>query len=329
MKKVAKLSARDRADLFSETARGKGITAAAAEKDFWICWVLLCIFEHPLLNKVLRFKGGTSLSKCFNLIERFSEDIDLILDWSAVTGEDPQATRTKAQQTKLNKQINIDAQQYIQETILPALKDNMGEVCELVIDDADKHTIKVRYPAEHNDQYLRNEILLEIGPLANMLPFGTYSITPYAAEVFPHLFETPQAKVDAIVAHRTFWEKITILHAEAHRPEEKPQPSRYSRHYYDIYRMLGSHVEQIALENLTLFDDVVAFKKKFYYVKWVRYDLATLSTLKLTPTAVVKASLKKDYAEMRDMIFGEYVDFDVMMDDIAEFEKRLNALERN
>ena len=222
MKKIAQLSAKDRSELFVETARSKGLTAAAAEKDFWICWVLLNIFEHPQLAQVLRFKGGTSLSKCFNLIERFSEDIDLILDWSVVTAEDPEADRSKTKQSKLNKQINIDAQQYIQETILPALDVSMGGVCELLIEDAAKHIIKVWHPAEHNDGYLRNEILLEIGPLANMLPFGTYPIKPYAAEIFPDLFETSQIMVEAIVAQRTFWEKITILHAEAHRPDNKP-----------------------------------------------------------------------------------------------------------
>jgi nucleotidyltransferase AbiEii toxin of type IV toxin-antitoxin system len=326
MKRIAQLSASDRSDLFAETARGKGITAAAAEKDFWICWVLLCLFEHPHLRQVLRFKGGTSLSKCFNLIERFSEDIDLILDWTEVTAEAPEAQRSKAQQDNLNKQLNIDAQHYIRGTILPILNESMGELCVLEIDRADKHTINVCYPAAFSDAYLRNEIRLEIGPLANMLPFGSYAVKPYAAEVFPDLFETPEIMVDTIVAERTFWEKLTILHAEAHRPDDKPQAKRYSRHYYDVYRMLGSYVAQVALENVTLLDDVVAFKQKFYPSAWARYDLARLPTLKLIPSAAVKADLRKDYAAMQDMIFGEYVDFDTMMDEMAAFQERLNSM---
>lgn len=329
MKKIAQLGATERSDLFSETARVTGITAAAAEKDFWICWVLLCIFEDPRLSRVLRFKGGTSLSKCFGLIERFSEDIDLILDWSEVTDENPQADRSKTKQGKLNKQINIDGQDYIRETIFPILSDKMGGICELEIDNKDQHTIKVKHPAVYSDRYLRDEIKLEIGPLANMLPFGTYPLKPYAAEVFPNLFETLEIKVDAIVAHRTFWEKVTILHAEAYRPSDKPQPKRYSRHYYDIYQMLNSNVVEDAVADLNLLEDVVAFNQKFYPSAWSRYDLAKLPTLKLIPNAVVNANLKKDYAAMQDMIFGEYVNFDVMMDKIAEFQERLNTMKKN
>jgi len=329
MKQIAQLSDQDRSDLFAETGRAKGITAAAAEKDFWICWVLMHIFEHVKLKTILRFKGGTSLSKCFGLIERFSEDIDLILDWNEVTAEDPEQQRSKTQQNKLNKQINNDAQYYIRETILPALNNSMNGLAGLEIDENDGHTINVHYPTVHKDGYLRNEIRLEIGPLAHMLPFGSYDITSYAAEVFPKQFEQAQMVVDAIVPERTLWEKITILHAEAHRPTDKPQADRYSRHYYDVYRMLGTEIEREVLKNLDLLAEVVAFKQKFYPSAWARYDLAELATLKLSPEAHVRESLKKDYTEMQEMIFGESPDFETMMNEIAEFELRLNTLPSN
>ncbi len=107
MKQVARLSEQERSELFLETANTLGITAAAAEKDFWICWVMLHLFEGKPLNQYLRIKGGTSLSKCYGAIERFSEDIDLILDWTQLTQEDPtDTTRSKTQQNKLNGTIN-------------------------------------------------------------------------------------------------------------------------------------------------------------------------------------------------------------------------------
>ena len=99
MKEIADLNAQDRSELFNETARIKGIIPAAVEKDFWICWVLMRIYTHPRLSELLRFKGGTSLSKCFGVIERFSEDIDLILDWKALTQTDPTQERSNTQQS--------------------------------------------------------------------------------------------------------------------------------------------------------------------------------------------------------------------------------------
>jgi len=106
MKTVARLREQERKELFSETAVKMGVTASAAEKDFWICWVLLHVFKDDALSQCLRFKGGTSLSKCYNAIERFSEDIDLILDWTQLTQEDPTESRSKTKQGKLNQTIN-------------------------------------------------------------------------------------------------------------------------------------------------------------------------------------------------------------------------------
>ena len=326
MKEIADLNAQDRSELFNETARRKGITSAAVEKDFWICWVLMKIYTHPRLSALLRFKGGTSLSKCFGVIERFSEDIDLILDWTALTQTDPTQERSKTQQSKLNLEINSQAQDFIKDELLPLIQEQVDGYCLAEIDESDPHTINVSYQPAFSNHYLRDQIRLEIGPLAEMVPFGHYSVKPYAAEEFPKLFKQPSVELDAIKPERTFWEKVTILHAEAHRPDNKPQPSRYSRHYYDVYRMLGTEIEQAALANLGLLEDVVKFKKKFYYSAWANYDLAVLPTIRLVPGDKVMASLKADYAEMREMIFGDYPSLDDIMSAIADFEQRLNQL---
>ena len=326
MKEIADLNAQDRSELFNETARRKGITPAAVEKDFWICWVLMKIYTHPRLSELLRFKGGTSLSKCFGVIERFSEDIDLILDWTALTQTDPTQERSKTQQSKLNLEINNQAQYFIKHKLLPLIQEQMDGYCLAEIDENDTHTINVSYQSSFPNHYLRDRIRLEIGPLAEMVPFGHYSVKPYVAEEFPKLFKQPSVELDAIKPERTFWEKVTILHAEAYRPDNKPQPSRYSRHYYDVYRMLGTEIEQAALANLDLLEDVVRFKKKFYYSAWANYDLAVLPTIRLVPGDKVMASLKTDYVEMREMIFGDYPSLDEIMSAISVFEKRLHQL---
>jgi hypothetical protein len=113
MDRVARLPAQQRSELFSETATQKGTTPAVVEKDFWVTWVLSRLFREPDLARLLRFKGGTSLSKVYNLIERFSEDIDLVLDWRVLAGDAPLAERSKTKQAQFNAAINEQAQQYI------------------------------------------------------------------------------------------------------------------------------------------------------------------------------------------------------------------------
>ena len=324
MERTAQLTDTERKELFVETANIKGISPAIIEKDFWVCWTLKRVFEHPTLSKLLMFKGGTSLSKVFHLIERFSEDIDMILDWRVVTSRDPLEQISKAQQDKLNKEINKHAIEYIADELLPLIQKTIEPTCSCSVDDKDKHNINIKYPSSFSDDYLRPEVLLEIGPLASWLPSDSYSITPYAAEAFPDVIKKPECKVNAITAERTFWEKATILHHEAHRPAESSQPSRYSRHYYDMYMMANSEVKEMALNNLHILDDVVDFKKRFYPRSWANYDLAKPGTIKLIPEDCTLDNLKKDYISMENMIFGNLPSFDEIIRVISELEKEIN-----
>lgn len=325
MDHVASLSSRERSDLFSETAAKRGMTPAVVEKDFWVTWTLGKLFGDNDLSPLLMFKGGTSLSKVFHLIERFSEDIDLILDWRVLTVEDPEAERTKSQQQKLNEEINETAQRYINEELFPKIADHVTPVCDCSSVEEDPYALNIRYPAAFEDRYLRPEVRLEIGPLASWVPFAEYTIRPYAAEEFPEVFQNPDCMVKAIKAERTFWEKATILHHEAHRPETSSQPSRYSRHYYDMAKMASAGVKATALADTNLLESVAEFKHRFYPRAWARYDLAKPGTLKLVPTGHVLKSIKDDYRAMRDMIFGEYTDFDDIISNLQQLEDEINS----
>lgn len=301
MDKVARLSQAERSELFTETAARKGMTPAIAEKDFWVTWTLDKLFAHSELSRILMFKGGTSLSKVFGLIERFSEDIDLILDWNLVAGEDPEADRSKAKQAKLNKEINERGQTYIAGELLETVSGVLSPVCTCELDGEDPNTLNVRYPAALSDTYLRPKVRLEIGPLASWLPFDDYTIRSYAAEVFPDLFERTDCSVKAIKAERTFWEKATILHHEAHRPEGNAQPPRNSRHYYDLAKMADSPVKDTALADIGLLASVVEFKERFYPRGWARYDLSRPGTLRLVPNGQVLAAVTADYRAMANI----------------------------
>ena len=326
MNKVALLSANARKELFSETASQMGVRPAIVEKDFWVAWTLDKIFSDATLREILMFKGGTSLSKVFGLIGRFSEDIDLILDWREVTDEDPMTDKSsKNKQVKFNEKVNREALQYIEMNLLPAISKIISPLCNCTIDAENPFNIKVSYPAAFDDAYLRPEILLEIGPLASWLPSGTYEIESYAAKYFPAVFEKSKCRVKAIAAKRTFWEKATILHQEANRNEGKPLPSRYSRHYYDLAMMATSPVKNEALKDLELLDKVVAFKRKFYPAAWAKFEEAKPGSLKLVPPSYRMNALKKDYRAMEHMIFDKPLSFDAIIEILKALEDEINS----
>ncbi len=326
MDSVAKLSSTERKELFSETAANLGMTAAIVEKDFWVTWTLGKIFSNPDLSSNLKFKGGTSLSKVFGLIERFSEDIDLILNWKALTTEDPQEDRSKKKQKKLVDEIREAGRNYIEERILPVISNEIDSVCTCKIDGNDRNIINIFYPKAFSDEYIRPEIRLEIGPIASWLPFDTHTITPYAAEQFPKVFKEPNCDVHVIKAERTFWEKATILHHEANRPEGSNQPSRTSRHYYDMAQMALSSIKDSALADISILKDVVDFKIKFYPRGWAQYDQAKPGTLKLVPQQHVLETVKKDYKAMRNMIYGEDYTYDEIQKVLKDLEDEINSL---
>ena len=325
MDKVAHLPAKDRSELFSEAAAKKSTTPAIIEKDFWVTWVLNRLFQEPELSKLLMFKGGTSLSKVYQLIERFSEDIDLVLDWRGLTDEDPLAMRSRNKQARLNQELNEQAQIYIAGELLDRLTVSLGGICDCEVAQGEPHVINVRYPGAFSDKYLRPELLLEIGPLASWVPHEERNISCYAAEEFPDLFESPECTVKVIKAERTFWEKATILHQEAHRPEDKPQPPRHSRHYYDLAKMAGAPVKKVALADRALLENVVQFKQRFYPQAWAHYESAKPGAMRLVPDGHVQKAVETDYAAMANMIFGDIPAFADIMEVLQALEDEING----
>jgi hypothetical protein len=302
------------------------------EKDFWVCWILKHLFAEPTLKLQMVFKGGTSLSKVFGLIDRFSEDIDLILDWRLLgygleEGNDPyQAIQSKTKQSRYNQDMNAKAAEYIRGTLLDQLNLLFAPVAGIAasIDKDDPHTVNVQYPAAFTAEYIRPEVRLEIGPLASWVPSNPHTIQAYAATCFPKAFTESVCAVVAIDAERTFWEKATILHQEAHRPGTIP--ARYSRHYYDLFKLAESPVKAAALSNHALLKAVVEFKERFYYSSWAHYDLAQPGTFRLSPPESQLAALQRDYRAMRDMFYKEPPEFAEVLRSLKVLEDEINAL---
>lgn len=333
MDKIAALPDRDRSDLFQETASQRAVHPAIIEKDFWVCWVLRKLFTCERLKGQLIFKGGTSLSKVYGLIERFSEDIDLILDWRLLgyskDGRDPwEEQRSNTRQDTFNKAINAAAAEYIAKTLLPHLRALFAQVPAVTLDvPADEPmVVNIAYPKAFSLDAIRPQVKLEIGPLASWVPSKEAVIKPYAAEVFEHVFDDPACPVVATLAERTFWEKATILHQQAHRPKSKKMQEHYARHYYDMYQLAASPVKDGALGDLELLADVVKFKQRFYRSPWAKYEDAKPGTFRLLPTEEHRRELEADYRGMEPMFFGEVPAWDDIMGSLGALERAINDL---
>jgi len=166
----------------------------------------------------------------------------------------------------------------------------------------------------------------ELGTHAEFIPRGEFSIRSFAAGEFPKLFNQPDVRVTTLLARRTFWEKATILHAEFHRPAEKPTPARYSRHYYDVAMMAAHPVKDEACRDLGLLAAVVKHKRTFYPSAWAQYPLAIAGTLRLAPAAGRLPELRQDYQAMAVMIFGEPPSFDRLVETLVALENEINRM---
>lgn len=333
MREIAKEKTSNLEALFTNTSKKTGLSPAIIEKDFWVCWLLDYLFHDSPWSDHLAFKGGTSLSKAFNLIKRFSEDIDLILDWRLLgyDRDEPWLTRSNTQQDIFNEKANARSADFLKSEFAPRLKLDLsyelGKEVDIGIDEHDPNTVVFRYPCVFTDKSILREIRIESGSLAAWTPAQPRTIRPYAADTYPRLFKRPATSVFTVEAERTFWEKATILHREAMRTDRQgPMPARYSRHYYDIWSMCENGMSDAALKQPDLLDAVVRFKQKFYRCAWAHYELATTREIRLSPPEWAVPSLEADYAHMHNMIFGPATSFAEILAVIKELETRIHAI---
>lgn len=332
MYKIAQEKPKNLADLFQGTiGKMQKFNTAIVEKDFWVCLTLDYLFNQCKYKDSFTFKGGTSLSKAWGVIDRFSEDIDLILDWRTLGyGKDePSENRSKNKQNKFNEEANEKAKDFIGTKLLETLRTDFKAILKQehsfeVAEDG--QTILFRYPRQFYSSGIVPEIRLEIGPLAAWTPSANADIKSYAAEAYPQLFKQPQTSVRTVTAERTFWEKATILHQMSNKPEGSELSPRYSRHFYDIFRLAQSTYKQSAFAQKHLLEKVAEFKQKFYPCGYAHYDKARIGSLQLTPPTHLLTALEKDYSNMREMIYGDIPDFSVILEGISALEKEINAL---
>ncbi len=332
MYNVARLNDKDRDAIFKAYAFQFGNNKAIIEKDFWVTLVLDYLFHKCVYKNSFVFKGGTSLSKCFNLINRFSEDIDLILRWNILTDDDPDKERSKNQQDIYNKNINKLAADFISDKLKPVMEQDferlLGRKVDFSLDPNEPQVLNFAYPRIYDDQGsgILKYVRLEIGPLAALTPTEDVMIHPLITSLNLKIYQNMDTVIKTVCPERTFWEKVLILNQESHRPMEKKMLPRYSRHYYDVYKISLSKYKEKAYANLELLKKVREFKKKFYPVSWAKYDTAIPGQFTLVPNKERLVELKADFDNMKEMINDTTISFDQLMKEIKKIEDEINHL---
>ena len=341
MDRIAQASSAERAELFlsSAAALHPNRSPAIIEKDFWVCWTLYRIYEVLRFHPELVFKGGTSLSKAYDAIQRFSEDVDLSLsrqDLGFADNHDPEEEGISRKESQRRIRALITAsEQTIRDRLLPELrKDFMSVIGEegwsVELDANDPQTVIFIYPRSEPGgripEAIRPAIRLEMGARSDGWPAENREIRSYAAEAFPAAFKIAASCVANVLdAKRTFWEKATLLHAEFHREVARAAADGLSRHYYDVYQLSQQDIGQQALDRSDLLERVVAHKRLFFAAAWAHYQTAIPGTFHLVPPDERMPALQADYARMREMIFGDAPAWEEIIEGLSELEDRVNS----
>jgi hypothetical protein len=337
VKRILELNPGERGELFQAGSQELGFSPVVVEKDFWVCFVLEGLFSLPGARENLVFKGGTSLSKAWGAIRRFSEDVDISIsrEWLGFGGEkDPVAAPSKSQRKKWMEALTVASGVKVQGELAAELRARFAERLpkedwSVDVDPTEAQTLLFRYPVALKDPaeaaYIRREVKIECGARADFWPLEERSISPYVADAFPDRLPDMRVNVSALSIRRTFWEKATILHVEALRKLEKPTRSRYSRHYADL-AVLADHESCVgALEDNELRQRVVEHKEIFFPESGNPYDTAHPGAFRLIPPPERLSDLATDYRDMREMYFDEPPSWDTVVARLRKLEDELNS----
>lgn len=347
MDDFVRLGAAERRTFITEAAARRDLTPLIIEKDFWVCWTLRRLARSDALAGHLTFKGGTSLSKAYGIIRRFSEDIDLTIRRSAPLVEAVASPMEDGisgnERQRRTKALKAAAQSFVEKVAMPALAGTVeaalgtadGWSIERDPEDKDGQTLLFNYPrtsgygnnyggayaGDAGTDYIKPRIKLEFGARGEPDPHEPRAIRPYLAEEFPDALPDAETRVDTLSVERTFWEKATILHALHHNAKLR---DGLSRHYYDLLMLDRAGVSAAALAEPGLLDQVVRNKTLMFADASASYATAVLGTLRLSPSDAIRDALARDYAAMADMFMENPPAFRELLAGLDALEKRIN-----
>ena len=324
-------SAVDKKIAYEQIGEKINLPAYAVEKDWWVVQTLTLLLKTEI-GKHLVFKGGTSLSKAWGLIERFSEDIDLAADRSFYKFE---GDLNKRGRTNLRKTAKI----YTIETLFPELKKmfldagliNVDlQIGEITSSDQDPVIINVNYPnVIDSPGYIQPRVQIEIGCRSLFEPNESRTIISLVDEQYPTAkFSQEPIQIPTVVPARTFLEKIFLLHEEFQRPKEKIRVDRLSRHLYDVFQLLKTDYGKQALEDKELYTTIVKHRQSFTRVGGVDYNLHQPQTINPLPPESMLSDWEADYKTMQEqMIPGNSPNFKDLMIELSNLKEKINGFD--
>jgi len=333
------MAVRDRRLACLKVTEQRRLQAASVDKDFWVCWALREISGLPDIGGRITFKGGTSLSKAWGLIERFSEDIDLVVDKDALgfagNASPDQAPSNKQRKRRLDD-LMAACRSWVQDVLKPALDHSItksfrtreGWQLEADPNAADGQCLLFHYPSAFpatEAGYVRPIVKIEFGARSDDWPAESRTIMPYVAEALQEAIPDAAFPVSTLVAERTFWEKAMLLHEETFRPSDKPRKERMARHYYDVWCLITRGIADRAAADRHLFKRAAEHREIFFRLGWVDYATLRPGSLRLTPPADHRDAWRRDYEEMAEpMFYGTRPGFDEILRVVGDFEQRFN-----
>jgi len=330
MKNFIKLSKKDKLNIFNQTSVKTGLPPSAIEKDWWVTLTLKIIFSLPYSEHVV-FKGGTSLSKGWNLIERFSEDIDLAIsrEFLGFSGElkKKQVTRLRKAScsfisTKFSKELNNELSKLELEGFEVIVQETGNS-------DTDPLVVELKYDSLTEELvYLKPRVLIEVGARSLMEPADNRGIKSIVSEVYSKLpFADKEVNIPVVLPKRTFLEKIFLLHEEFQKPIDKIHVYRMSRHMYDLEKLMDTAHGTEALKDAELYNMIVDHRSKFNVIRGIDYEKHKQESINIIPPEEILKDWEKDYTAMKEsMFYGDTISFSELIKRIGELNARINAV---
>jgi hypothetical protein len=322
------LSPEEQAEILQTCAGKLGRRAEHLEKDVWICWVLQGLFTMPG-RLPMAFKGGTSLSKVYSAIRRFSEDVDVTVEYKSLDQSidpfDPKLSRTARE--KFTELLRTKLADHTKNVIRPHFENLVAQLTEkpahpiTISEDGEK--LSVPYSSRFG---AAESVLLEFGGRNVIAPHEDHSLRPYiATEVRDLLY--PEATVQVLSPSRTFWEKATLIHVACNRSDAKLDADRQSRHWHDLAVLSDHKIGQASMADRKLLEDVVKHKNVFFRASYTNYEACLSGGLRLIPETPLLQALRSDYEKMiaDGMFDGEPPTFDSITARLEKLEKQING----
>lgn len=327
------LSTQDRIDIIDYVSTQTGYRSQIIEKDWWVTTVLRAVFSLPYSNE-LSFKGGTNLSKCWKLIKRMSEDIDIAFNREFL-GFGGNISKTQISD-KLRRAACSFVRERMQSDIRNALlaqgiPNDLFDVRVNIttVSTTDPEIIYVEYKPLYSDvEYIRPQVKIEISGRSMSEPLVKTNVSSFIGEtVGTSVFKEMPVEVNDVVPERTFLEKLFLLHEEFAKPSSQIRVERMSRHLYDIDQMLDTDIAESAIKNRELYEQVVEHRRKFIGLKGFDYSTLGKSTIRFVPEGEIRTKWEADYKNtMMSMVLGHAHSFDEVMNRLEDFNRKVNSV---